>query len=50
MLRYKTVKLPFTTSGQETELVYSFNLGARTGPTLQQGMLQQSDFGLAQAK
>jgi len=30
MLRYKTVKLPFATSGQETELVYSFNLGART--------------------
>ena len=37
MLRYKTkldlVQSPYTTSGQETERVYSYNLGAHTGPT-----------------
>ena len=37
MLRYKTETRPglvalYTTSGQETERVHSYNPGARTGP------------------
>jgi len=44
MLRYKTkldlVWLPCTTSGEETERVYSYNPGARTGQayTVKQSM------------
>ena len=52
MLRYKTETRPglvalYTTSGQETERVYSYNAGARTrGPRLpaQRSGVMDSDY------